>query len=85
VFRAEDKLLKFVLSSHYVDLRDQIQAIRLGCKHLYSVSHLAGPNVCFLSLEGIDFTGSGFVFFLFLFFCFFFFLIWIPIWLPLVS
>lgn len=36
---------ELILSFHYVDPGTQIQVIRLGGKHPYPLSHLAGPSM----------------------------------------
>lgn len=42
-WRSEDSFQELVLSFYRVDFWDQTQAIRLGNKDLYQLSHLTGP------------------------------------------
>lgn len=53
VGRSEDNLQESVPSFHHVGLRDQAQVIRLGGKHLYSLSHLTDLWVAFILRQGL--------------------------------
>lgn len=43
VWRSEENLQELILS-YYMGSGTQTQVLRLGCRHLYPLSHLAGPQ-----------------------------------------
>ena len=45
--RSEDNLQGLVLSFHHIDSWDKTRVFRLGCKHLYPLSHLNGHLLVF--------------------------------------
>lgn len=44
-WRSEDNLSELILSYHHAGLREQTQAIKLGSKCFYLLSHLTGLTV----------------------------------------
>lgn len=45
LWRSQDNLQVSVLSFHSEGPRSHVQVIKLGCKYVHSLSHVAGPRV----------------------------------------